>query len=535
VLTVVVDLLPMARFLAAVLVLAAAVVGVARAQVWKTSGNLVVQSNRHAAVALANGQVLLSGGFDGTEFLARAELFNPTTLLWSLTGAMATGREDHTATLLPTGSVLVAGGSTPVQDLADCELYTPASGTWTAAAPMAVAHALHTATGVGEGDSYRVLVAGGQDINFASTRACELYNPTTNTWATTGQLNEGRFEHTATLLPDGRVLVAGGYGDAGDPLATAETYAVGTGQWTLLSAVMSTPRVLHAAALMQTGLVIVCGGQNVLGVYQASTDLFNPATNTWTVGGSMNTQRGFHTLTPLSSGNILAVAGQNLGGFPTTLDSSEVFNPDLRLWTTTATLEEGRTRHTATLMSSGEVLVAGGQVRACVGPLQAPPQDAADDEAGRRGGRYGDTGAVQQQHYPEHGRVCAAECHPADADAGATGGGAHGERSGGHHLFGHLCRDDCPPGDGCGAARPPSPRRDGRVHDHARGRHEQARGGQGCRLRHRLSLNVGADLLRRRLFVLPCIGRNEGIIQRKHACRLAGIITTQTHHPQQTH
>ena len=349
---------------AVAVVLAAAVGGQGvAAQAWKTAGNMVVGSNRHAAVALTNGLVLLMGGFDGASFLTRAELFNPATLQWTLTGAMAAAREDHTATVLPSGAVLVAGGLADFTNLDSCEIYNSATGTWSSTGAMITPRAQHTASPVGEGSGYRVLVAGGEDGSFTATRSSELYDPATSTWTNTGLLQLGRYEHAAVSLKDGRVLVAGGYDVNGDATDTAELYTVGTGGWTLLTSVMSTPRTLHAATILPDGFVLVSGGQNTLGVYQASADLFDPATSEWTVAGNMVNQRGFHTLTLLPSGNVMTVGGQNLGGFPTTLNSAELYVSALRIWQSTASIQDGRTRHSATLMTNGEVIVAGGQIQ----------------------------------------------------------------------------------------------------------------------------------------------------------------------------
>ena len=140
----------------------------------------------------------------------------------------------HTATLLPNGKVLVAGGlsngvfgeGTPTSS---AELYDPATGTWTATLNMGDPHGRHTATLLPTG---QVLVAGGFPLTPFSefSRSAELYDPATGTWSYTGPLRDGRFDHTATLLPNGKVLAAGGFSiSTHQALDTAELYNPATG------------------------------------------------------------------------------------------------------------------------------------------------------------------------------------------------------------------------------------------------------------------------------------------------------------------
>jgi N-acetylneuraminic acid mutarotase len=124
------------------------------------------------------------------------------------TGALNTGRAYHTATLLPNGKVLVAGGENPSSPgiyLSSAELYDPTAGTWTTTGSLATSRAHHTATLLPNG---KVLVAGG--YNFSYPASAELYDPATGKWTTSGALKTARDLHTATLLPNGQVLVAGG-------------------------------------------------------------------------------------------------------------------------------------------------------------------------------------------------------------------------------------------------------------------------------------------------------------------------------------
>ncbi len=210
----------------------------------------------------------------------------------------------------------------------------------------------HTATLLPSG---KVLLAGGQNATSVNDTA-EVYDPTSNNFtATTGNMTAPRDSHTATLLPTGKVLIAGGInGDA--VTATAESYDPATGKFTAAEP-MKAARVFHTATRLSNGRVLLAGGFD--GSYLNSAEIYDPATGTFRLtSGSMISRRDGHTATLLDDGRVLLAGGTDGNG---ALNSAEFYDPSTDSFSLVAgTMTAARNGHTAALQSETQVLILGG-------------------------------------------------------------------------------------------------------------------------------------------------------------------------------
>jgi hypothetical protein len=227
------------------------------------TGNMSEARGLHSATLLSTGKVLIVGGgnmgggrppFAG-DGSATAEVYDPSTGTFTPTGNMSTTRIGQTATLLLDGNVLIAGGVTSGSSsspLATAELYDPITGSFTVAATMTAPRAGHTATLLPDG---KVLVTGGfTDSTLVGTDTAEIYDPAKASFlATNKHMAVGRWAHTATLLPDGSVLLVGGGS------SVAETYSPSDGSFSPIG-LDESDRLGHTATLLKNGSVVIIGG-----------------------------------------------------------------------------------------------------------------------------------------------------------------------------------------------------------------------------------------------------------------------------------
>ena len=364
---------------------------------WSGTGALSAARSSHTATRLLGGKVLVAGGSAAAGQLASAELFDPASGSYATAGPLTTGRSSHTATRISgapfqcgsgCGKVLVVGGVGASGKLASAELFDPASASFTTTSPLTTARTSHTATLLPSG---RILVAGGTGPDGQPLASAEVYNPATGMWSATSSLATARSSHTTTLLSDGRVLVAGGIGGGGTPLASAELYDPATGNWTA-TASMGSPRSSHTATPLGDEIsggsdrrVLVAGGSGVSGTTLASAELYNPQTGSWSSAGSLRTARTAHTAALVSNGRVTVAGGEGAGG---KLSSAEVFDPGTGAWSATGSLANARSSQPAAVLLDGRILNTGG-VGSSGQPLAS--SELYDPDLG---GRWAATGAL---------------------------------------------------------------------------------------------------------------------------------------------
>jgi len=340
------------------------------------TGNLAVARGLHTATLLPNNKVLVAYGSNSSKYsvgtgyvgLSSIEVYDPgTSAFTEIVGDSGNGIYGHAATLLPNGKVLLAGGFVnSVWDYSGISgsyngaiLYDSASGVFSGTGNLTANRGGHTATLLANG---KVLITGGADQDPTGTglASAELYDPSTGNFTPTGSMAVGRYMHTATLLQNGKVLIAGGaLTSTSDPDATAEVYDPATGAFTMTGA-MATAHEQHTATLLSDGRVLIVGGITSTGTGAlqptANVEVYDPSTGAFSVTGSMAEPRTLHTATLLPSGKVLVAGGGDENS------TAEVYDPATGAFSITGGMEIGRSGHTATLLPNGSVLVAGGGI-----------------------------------------------------------------------------------------------------------------------------------------------------------------------------
>jgi len=291
---------------------------------WYEIDSMNIARVGHAMVLLPNGNVLVSGS-EADSIQSSCEIYEFSTGKWRYTAPMNIPRALHSLVLLSTGKVLAMGGLFE----RSCEIFDPQTETWTMSDSMIVARNWGGFTITTLQDN-RILVAGGltQDSiggPFIFLSDCEIFDPSTEKWITVSPMNLGRSNHTATILNDGRVLIAGGNTDAFQT-AECELFNPINNTWNFISP-MSEPRYSHAAILLKNGNVLLSGGTNEFSLALKSCETYNLNLNQWNLVDDMVDYRLDHQIYFLSEINKLLILG---GAVPSlgTEDSWEIYDPD---------------------------------------------------------------------------------------------------------------------------------------------------------------------------------------------------------------
>ena len=350
---------------------------------WATQIAGIAAVSNGAATGLALGSTSVTATLGTVAASAEVDV---TTNTWTAAAMMPTERVGgHSATLLTTGKLLVAGGVTSNGGTAAVDLYDPVSASWSTVAPMGTQRSSHAATLLADG---RVLVTGGSTVSTAAAKgyvnnvSAEIYDPVANTWTPTAPMTTARSHHTATLLPDGTVLVVGGENDVYLPTATAELYDPVANTWSAPRALPLVARSQHTATLLPSGLVLIAGGFDIVSgaLTPANTaELYDPVlhtSTTTTTDGNGNTTTvttitgglDFTATTPmtfarygqsatrLADGRVVMVGGQTT--------TTEIYDPVAATWATQGSTTAVHTEHAAVLLADGRLLVVGGTQQA---------------------------------------------------------------------------------------------------------------------------------------------------------------------------
>jgi len=220
-------------------------------------------------------------------------------------------------------------------------------GTFTATGSMQQERTAHTSTLLPNG---QVLIAGGYNYSSNELTAAEIFDPAIGQFTATGSMQQPRRWHTATRLNNGKVLVVGGY--AGGYLSSAEVYDPNTGLFTATGSIQQ-PRFRHTATLLPDGKVLIAGGDG--GGALSSAELYDPATGVFTTTGQLQQPRAYHSATLLPGGKVL-IAGGYASDF---LSSAELYDPTTGIFTATGSMQFKKSRPEAILLLDGKVLFPG--------------------------------------------------------------------------------------------------------------------------------------------------------------------------------
>ena len=327
---------------------------------WTTVSPDLVARVGHGATLLPSGKVLVVGGAnpDTGGNQVTCSLYDYANDTWDPTGDLTYRRDQISLVLLPNGNVMALGGDDGIGGsgfINSCEIYDPdpvtGIGTWLPAPSLSIAGNQRTTVLLADG---RILDAVGNN----PAPVTEIFDYTVGSWNSSGDLIESRTDYTLTPLANGKLLIAGGAPSvpiSGMPLSTCELYDTVTNSWSPTDSF--TARSYHAAVLLPDGKVLVAGGTvsgltAIAGVPTNSCELYDPDLGIWVPTGSLNFARSSPELTLLFDGKVL------LGGGGLSILPAEIYDPATQQWTLAATPAYVYFQHTQTLLPNGQVLFA---------------------------------------------------------------------------------------------------------------------------------------------------------------------------------
>lgn len=339
---------------------------------WNVFNDMTTSRNGHTTTVLADGRVLSTGGYDGTQNTATAEIYDPLADVWTLTGSMDSVRFSHTATLLNNGKVLIAGGwDGGFVNYKSTLLFDPATGEFTHGPDMRFGRSGHTATKLKDG---RVLLVGGYSNEDGNTDVVEIYDPTLNILTEVDNLHKGRSYHTAALFENGKVLVAGGYNpDYGFQMASTEIYDPTAGTWTEVGDLHAARDYAASTFIEHMNAVYILGGRYFNGFgYEGTTSVekFMQDGDSWTEVEAMPAPQSYFQVFPFSYFEydvsipcMLVPGGTNASGFGVdlTYSSSYAYNFIYEIWEEIPMFFHERYYYAADQFPDEKVIVTGGE------------------------------------------------------------------------------------------------------------------------------------------------------------------------------
>jgi len=292
--------------------------------VWREIDSMNIARVGHAMVVLPNGDVLVSGS-EADSIQSSAEIYEFSTGKWRYTSPMNVPRARHTLVLLNTGKILAIGGLFEKS----CEIFDPQTEIWSMTDSLLVARNWGGFTTTTLQDN-RILVAGGLTQDSLGTpslflNSCEAFNPLTEKWTTTSPMNLGRYNHLATLLYDGRVLITGGETN-NFTTSQCEIYNPASNTWELTGS-MQEERSDHAALLLSQDRVFVCGGDG-MAPWQNSCEVYDVNLGIWSYASNMLAYRANPKIYFLDKVDRILILGGDVLPFSTE-DTWEIYDPNI--------------------------------------------------------------------------------------------------------------------------------------------------------------------------------------------------------------